>query len=1178
MIHYELYSNVASTELGLQHNPELQELVDTFAIANIEVRVVKQVHREEDEVNVAQGKFAKGVTAKATAVKLGQPQTHLKGCIAWLRAVLTRPDRGLHFQPESVRATNGTALLLGRLYERNQRAFLSGVTGAMLGRFTALADPAMARIPAEIADSAELKQDYLARGARTGGFLTTLQQIEPLEFIPEALRAHFHQIISARDTAAIGKLPPAVVVNAALIAEALERYQRLLEQFLGALAVGELGGDLAPMFDLLTHGLPYPGLKEAFERYALENKREAITDRRSLLNELRIGLGRAEAAANVRFQRQFTALVIGHRLQRDPELYRRAIRLKPVDAQAVDVLGRARKLYLGFAEDLATLRGKGAAATAPVEAPLKQKVFELVVSLIFDSQFAAPQGKDVLTPGPNLARQLLTGFTFKALNLQQIRSLNPNLPIRGVARSLAEKVPIALGELLDVDALMFPALFPQGPLARELAAFIQQRFRDEEAQRRVRELQMFVGGAHALVGLTNYVLGRAGLTPVMRRALIAAGENLGIVVLESRDQIRNPAELETFRADGREEAEGYLLLMNRDESSLFPTVAEPDLLARSYQYLVAERVAAIVRRFVAQKIKYLFDRHGAGLFDVMHQHIVWDHGISLSRNQLALTLLRNKVFDQERLKAFGFVPTPAAGSPEADNRWLAWRPSQEPDDEGKHPFGRNRVEQIFKASARTMVELLESCRSRAAADATGDGRSLERALAELAEADLYDLRHPAAAEALASTTAAAQLRTRVAEGLTAAAKAGALPADRGEAIEIALPGPLAQLACLGSALTAQVEGQPVLVHLVPAWERRGADLDPASQQVVAVLGAEMQGGAGAPAAGSALRQALALLQNHGKAWTVLVNVSALLLIDQMLQESVLKLIRPAGPYPKDLAGLPEEKLLCLGTSSMDQAKFHRILAHPERKELFATLAEMASWMLRFQRMRQELEFYRDVLDDILGIVASFNLSVFDAPQLARLTTQTRKLKAALDLRPEDLTPADLRRIEDEARAMTALIRDLFEQERSLAFRDRAVSRVAIRLRLIHPTIPLTFVQRLHEQQVAPDEPGAAPPQAEATAEDAAGEEAAATGSKEYQTFSERVRNVIELKERLTKKEVFVLSPSNTQARTTLAVIERLYRLKGLFVPILCDVSGCESFVDDLRARLPPHRLFNLNQL
>ena len=62
------------------------------------------------------------------------------------------------------------------------------------------------------------------------------------------------------------------------------------------------------------------------------------------------------------------------------------------------------------------------------------------------------------------------------------------------------------------------------------------------------------------------------------------------------------------------------------------------------------------------------------------------------------------------------------------------------------------------------------------------------------------------------------------------------------------------------------------------------------------------------------------------------------------------------------------------------------------------------------------------------------------------------------------------------------------------------------------------------------------------------------------------------------KEVFILSPGSSQMKLTLNLIDQLFRLKGLFIPILTDISGCENFVEKLRTRLSPHRLFNMMQL
>jgi hypothetical protein len=144
-----------------------------------------------------------------------------------------------------------------------------------------------------------------------------------------------------------------------------------------------------------------------------------------------------------------------------------------------------------------------------------------------------------------------------------------------------------------------------------------------------------------------------------------------------------------------------------------------------------------------------------------------------------------------------------------------------------------------------------------------------------------------------------------------------------------------------------------------------------------------------------------------------------------------------------------------------------------------------------------------------------------------------------------------------------------DQERTVGLRDRWMSRIAMRLRAMHPSQRLTFLDALHEgpRAAAPDE-----------AESEGDAESAPVRGGDHQTFSERVRNVVDFRERMEARRAFVISPNNTQRRLTLGVIDQLYRLKGVHTAIFVDISGCEGFVDALRTRIPPHRLLDLNAL
>jgi len=363
------------------------------------------------------------------------------------------------------------------------------------------------------------------------------------------------------------------------------------------------------------------------------------------------------------------------------------------------------------------------------------------------------------------------------------------------------------------------------------------------------------------------------------------------------------------------------------------------------------------------------------------------------------------------------------------------------------------------------------------------------------------------------------------------------------------------------------------VRLKPGPSLPPEMLDAPSRLMMKHLGTLLK----APGLGQMVGEAVQTLEDFLATWDAFTQPAALALMDQALQQTVLNLIKPSPPSPKGLVDIPDVNILCLSTSSFDQAKFGKVLNRPESRESYATLSELASWLMGFRRLREELESYRGVLNDVLEVIAGLNLSTFDAPYMTELGGALLELSEALDVRPEEVTLADLGRIESLAAATHARMQEIFETERSVALADRWLGRVNLSLRRIHPNLRLGFIKQLFDD-----------PQGEGGAE---GEEGAAQGAgltegqeaprkqgKDYQTFSVRVRNAVRIRERLEKKQVVVMSPNNTQKQLTLMLLEQIYRLKGVHLPVLVDISSCASFADDLHAHVPPHRLFDLTAI
>jgi hypothetical protein len=740
-----------------------------------------------------------------------------------------------------------------------------------------------------------------------------------------------------------------------------------------------------------------------------------------------------------------------------------------------------------------------------------------------------------------------------------------------VAANLAAKVPVSLEELRGVQAVLSEALFPVGGVSAALAAELHARHRDDARTQATRDRAAFLHGAPRLLEAMNYVLGRAEGDPALRAAALAAGRALGLTVLESRDQIRGRS---AAAGEKEQQAQGYQLLMVHDDARWFPLRTAPAVLAGAYRHLHRERVSRGVRAYVSKKLNYLLARHGSGLFRALHDHVTWSLGLRLSPGQLAGLLTRARLFDAVRLREFGYAgdTADAAGAPDAagGNAWLAAAL------EGEGPaaltaFSASQAEAACRAALKGFGAVLHGygpapAKHPATPEAAkgsdkgsaggGPRRSLAQTLAALAGEERYDLHDPAVRAALGATREAEAVTTGLRTLLTPHAEALAKTMEGDAALEVPLAGDAALLALLRERHALELGGRRLQVRLLPA---------PGQAPPPGLPGAL----AGALARG--MGAVIQVLARHDGAWRTLVQAATLPLLDQMLRETVLRIAEPGGLLPGELRGLPEGAVLCLGASSHDQAKFGRVAARPELRDAFATLSEQASWLARFGRLRDEIAFYREVGADVREVIAGLNLSEFDAPYIGRYAATLAELELALAVRPEELGGADLAEIERLAQHIGGLVRSFYDQERTVSLRDRWMSRIAMGLRAMHPAVRLTYVDALHEGPRAP-----APEEADAPA--AEPDAGPARGRGDHQTFSERVRNLIAFRERMDAKRAFVLSPNNTQRALALGVIDELYRLKGVHTPIFVDSSGCETLVDALRIRIPPHRLFDLNAL
>ncbi|HUJ75436.1 MAG TPA: hypothetical protein VL359_11280, partial [bacterium] len=429
--------------------------MENLRLSDIEARLVRQVQREEDEINLASSQFARGVKVRSVAVKTVAVEASLRGLQAWLRTAGARVDRGVHVEIEKVRLTNGAPLVMGPVQAAGQHAFVSGLDDASWLRLTTAPDWTLQRIPEPLAGHAEACGEYLSRRGRPSGFWPMLAAVLDLNLLPVELLPRLLEAVRARDAKVLMELTDPQVVNIGLIADGLERYQKLVEQAAEALQGAEVSTEAASLFEVLTLDVPFPDLQAALLPFVLEAARGRVPDARQLVHEVRIGLNNGQGTVTA-LGTALLPLVVRARLERDPLTYGKSVRLAARDADVLAAQAPLRKVYLelaaGFAKEPQPLDPEGQLAQ-----PLKQLLFAGVVQLTLNAQYTHTFRNNQVPATTQAARDLLAVIVFRRFNIAQLKSLHPSMPAKGVARSLAEKTPVTNEELRAIlEALQKP--------------------------------------------------------------------------------------------------------------------------------------------------------------------------------------------------------------------------------------------------------------------------------------------------------------------------------------------------------------------------------------------------------------------------------------------------------------------------------------------------------------------------------------------------------------------------------------------------------------------------------------------------------------------------------------------------------------------------------------------------
>ncbi|MDH5753012.1 MAG: hypothetical protein OEZ59_11435, partial [Deltaproteobacteria bacterium] len=923
MIRLEIYSNVAGGEKGIRDYPVLPDLVDTLKAQNLEAGFVNQSFRTESEINLASGKVAQGVRVRGKAERKVQPETHIRGCLAWMRSVLARPERMLHLHIAQTRGTNGAALILGQLYARNHQVFLSGLDASGWRRMLARIDLTGKALPPEIEKDPDLLNEYVARSSRVTSFIAAVSRISDLEMLDPAWQGELTALVSSRDAGLLKKWSRARVVNLGLLNDYLERYDKLIEQFCELMASEEQQSDLPQLFELLVQQAGFPQLLKVLETFVIEEHRGKQKDPRALINAVRIGLNQSKENRRDEFRRVLARLVLSLRVSLDPPLYARGLKLPDYDNDAVDALTPVREGFLQWDQLFRAALAKAGPqsdAKVPANPVVVQALYEMGVNLIFQARISQNFSGGQQPAEVTLARDLLRILPFKPDDLNRIGAMHNKMPPRGVAQNMLKKQPLRQGDVNSIRHNLWKRLYPLGKAAFEISKYLHVQLKDQQSREETARQQAFLKGSHVLVPDSNYVLGEEGRDPLLRVATLAGGRAMGLVVLSSRDEIRNPKALDRLRAPEAAHADGYQMLMHHGGSTWFPSRVMPDHIARAYGHMVHRRVANLTRRFIANRLNHLFATHGTELFGVIYDYLAFRQGLYLSPAQAAAVLVAEKVFEPARLRESGFDPQ----DPGAGNRENSWLAAGENAGDGASSVAGLNLSRDWKEAGEAFMK---SCQSaRGAAKPSGGGKapdgspvSLADTLAGLAAEQIYDLHSSRAGKALESCQESASLSGLLEELLAAnpdllARPSGSADREAGREGEFTLFGELAYLALLREShaleISAHREGgeagtdsgaEKVQVRLLPGRFRKPGARDKASARLCGLLGQALK----SHPSGRALGVAAGKLKSWDENWIRATQVASVVLTEHALRETVLRMVKPSPPRLEELRALDD---------------------------------------------------------------------------------------------------------------------------------------------------------------------------------------------------------------------------------------------------------------------------------
>ncbi len=1108
---------------------------------------------------------------KTQTVRTVDPSTDPYAARRWLNSLIQQPNSVMLLKIDRIKGEPLIIpMVMQELFRNNRSVVICGASSAIQRQLQAGVDLEFKKIPPMIEADKELLASLLERTKRKTGFQSSIRSIGEFSFLSGEIQEKVKTIQAGKPFPA---LSDPEIVNLCLLADVCSRYEAVLQSFTLSFQEGEQPVSmLSSVFDTITSDISPPQLISDFLPFVHPEDHENVKNKALLCGYVYKNLLECDKsskkevkAARVQFNQKLREIVIKQRIQSDTKAFRQCFFLteqKDVEKivyhtvmpifQTLQRFVSSEEPELGtedrveFFKFIIQIAKKGREQNTDEEQEKAKRKPKQPVARSAFAQALHKKKEDPMAEQSSEMERMVARKIFSQIYLQNFDLFalwNPQsdmYPLLDKPKDLIRQLlltELTRQEVVDIVRRLQEVLYPYKKIVAVLQKKIIEAVEGKE-DKKIKELE-HVYIVHSLPEVVSYRfdIGTTSIHSIERSCVrTVLADRLGL----------------NISLKPREKSDVTLFVQsNLPKLGVFQN--DPDLVAKAYVALLGDRVSNRVKQFTDHKINHLMRTYRKNFFEMLYEFVSVRSNTPISRIQLVKFLKSHNLLANLMDKGWEEGDTNENFDPMLPIEMIEGKENVKLSEEF-HNF-----EKVYQEHLQAFSKLMQEVKASATKYPEKDNPNL--VLWILFQKGIYNFASPAAQKILKETAFYKYLHDFLVHVSSKHFKEFTQElSTRG--VNLFVPRKYRELLYLGSHFGFLVKEKIVRYNLRPTPASID-ELDKLSKIFIQELDSEIQKENPRKGAESLSKLVLAF-RRVNRIWSDFSRSLTIACVDRILTETSVKDVVPGKVLPQHLkASVLDKRKLCLGKSivSGQATDFSKILQGSEEMGDVlrnadlncTTLDEFAIAVHKIERLRDDLDYYAGLANDVLEITRMLTCNKIEAPLVSKMETCGELLTKLLSKSLRDINENDVEqahKIASQLKMVRLKLHDIRLGEKEKRFISKLRDELA-RLRSDGHQAKLEFsdIFILEKTEIKVVEKGADGQQVQKKKE--------VEVSASHQTFPDRIREVIKIHKILNRKHYFIFSPEGQKKKQIaylLNVVRVLISLKGKSVRFYLDTT------------------------